>query len=428
MGELGLDAGVFQTLHRALDELAVLVHDPGREIALGTDRLAGPALLLALGQIAAGLEAGMLFLRAGDGFVDLAEDDALVLADERAAVKGRAAQRRNDGCAGIRLGNDVGELQNALAEQRMLVRDDLADLLNDSHHFIDGVDALLGVGGVAADALGLDDDLCPAALAALDRGGRGLANDDEIGLCQPRDLAGGDALEAFLMDGAGDADLAGEVLAGLFRVAGGCRDHGAVAALHVGGAAAVDPAVDDLAAERVVLPLRRVDHVDGVDVAVHQDRLAGAFAVDGAEHAAVFVDDDLIKAVLFHLALHEFRDALLLAGIAGDPDGLLAKFDQLFVGVHAASILSSDIFMRVNQRCAMCDILHNASIEQPRFFVKIRPRPRLRILCFTKKSSLKFGEKHRAPKRFFASALYIFKIPFRPGRRPWPAAGFPSYP
>ena len=54
----------------------------------------------------------------------------------------------------------------------------------------------------------------------------------------------------------------------------------------------------------------------------------------------------------------------------------------------------------------MCDILHNASIEQPRFFVKIRPRPRLRILCFTKKSSLKFGEKHRAPKRFFASALY----------------------
>ena len=139
---------------------------------------------------------------------------------------------------------------------------------------------------MAADALGLHNDLRTAALAAFDRRGRGFTDDDKVGLCKPRDLAGGDALEAFLMDGAGDADLAGEVLAGLFRVAGGCRDHGAVAALHVGGAAAVDPAVDDLAAERVVLPLRRVDHVDGVDVAVHQDRLAGAFAACQRENAA----------------------------------------------------------------------------------------------------------------------------------------------
>ena len=255
----------------------------------------------------------------------------------------------------------MAELQNALAEQRMLVRDDFADLVDDGRHGIDGVDTLFRVGGMAADALRLHDDLRPAALAAFDGRACGLADDDEIGLCQPRDLAGGDALEAFLMDGAGDADLAGEVLAGLFRVAGGCRDHGAVAALHVGGAAAVDPAVDDLAAERVVLPLRRVDHVDGVDVAVHQDGLAGPLAVDGAENTAEAVDDDLVEAVFLHFALHQFRYALFMAGIAGDPDGLLAKFDQLFVGVHAASILSSDIFMRVKSILAYlyqtyCDI------------------------------------------------------------------------
>jgi hypothetical protein len=56
-------------------------------------------------------------------------------------------------------------------------------------------------------------------------------------------------------------------------------DHlGGQPALHVGGAAAVDPAVRDLAAERVARPV--VADRDDVVVAVEVDRRAGAAAVE----------------------------------------------------------------------------------------------------------------------------------------------------
>ena len=138
------------------------------------------------------------------------------------------------------------------------------------------------------------------------------------------------------------ADTAREVPAGLFSKARCGRDHGAVAALHVGRAAAVNFPVRDLAAERVMLPLRRVDHVHGVDVAVYQDGLAGSLAVDGAEDAAEAVDNDLVEAVFLHFPLHQLRHALLLSGIAGNAQRLLTKRNQLFIciNIHEVKILS----------------------------------------------------------------------------------------
>ena len=173
----------------------------------------------------------------------------------------------------------------------------------------------------------------------------GLADDDEIGLCQPRNFTGGHALEPLLMHRTRHADAAGEVLSGLLGKARCGGNHGAVAALHVGRAAAVNFPVHDLAAERVMLPLRRVDDVDGVDVAVHQDGLAGPLAVDGAENTAEAVDDDLVEAVFLHFALHQFRYALFTAGVAGHAQRFLTKCDQLFVciSIHAVKILSSSI-------------------------------------------------------------------------------------
>ena len=195
---------------------------------------------------------------------------------------------------------------------------------------------------MAAHALRLHDDLRPAALAALDGRARGLADDDEVGLCQPRNFTGGHALEPFLMHRTRHADAAREVPAGLLGEARRGRDHGAVAAFHVGRAAAVNFPVHDLAAERVVLPLRRVDDVDGVDVAVHQDGLAGPVAVDGAEDASEAVNDDLVEAVFLHFSLHQLCHAFFLPGIAGDAQRLLTKRDQLFIciNIHAVRILS----------------------------------------------------------------------------------------
>ena len=75
-----------------------------------------------------------------------------------------------------------------------------------------------------------------------------------------------------------------------------CRhDHRAVAALHVGRAPAVDFSVLDLAAERVVRPLGRINHVHGVHVPVEQNRFAGPFSVNGSDDVSEPVKDSSSK-------------------------------------------------------------------------------------------------------------------------------------
>ena len=194
---------------------------------------------------------------------------------------------------------------------------------------------------MAAHALRLHHHLRPAPLADFDGGGGGLAHDDEVRLGQPGDLPGGDPLETLLVDGAGHADLPGEIPAGVLREVGHRGDHGRYAALHVRCAPAIDPPLVDLPAEGVVGPLPGVDHVHMVDMPVQKDGLARPAAPHPAQYAAVPVDEHLIEAVLLHFALHQLGHFPLLPGWAGDPDGLLAERNQLLVSVHVSAPFST---------------------------------------------------------------------------------------
>ena len=138
-----------------------------------------------------------------------------------------------------------------------------------------------------------------------------------------------------LMHRAGDADRAREVLLCL-RGEAPCRhDHRAVAALHVGRAPAVDLPVRNLAAERVVRPLGRINHVHGVHVPVEQNRFAGPFSVNGSDDVSEPVKDYLVKAECEHSLPHQLRHGLFLTGNARGLERSLAKGDQRFICIHA---------------------------------------------------------------------------------------------
>jgi len=169
---------------------------------------------------------------------------------------------------------------------------------------------------VRGDAEGLDHDLRPAALADLHVAAGGLADHDDVGLHGAAHAARGDALEELLVHDAGQGDLAREVALRVLeeevRRRGERRDR----ALHVGRAAAVEPAVFDLARIGVARPAARDDR-HRVDVAVEEHARAGTPALQPDNHAAVAVDRDLVEAVRPGKALQLRRDALLMAGRAG---------------------------------------------------------------------------------------------------------------
>ena len=217
----------------------------------------------------------------------------------------------------------------------MLVRDDLPDLLDQPHHRVHGVHALFGVRRMAAHTPGFDHDLRAPPLADFDaRRGR-LADNDEVRMDALCDFPRRDALKALLMHRAGDADRTREVLLCL-RGEAPCRhDHRTVAALHVGRAPAVDLPVRNLAAERVVRPLGRINHVHGVHVPVEQNRFAGPFSVNGSDDVSEPVKDYLVKAECEHSLPHQLRHGLFLTGNARGLERSLAKGDQRFICIHA---------------------------------------------------------------------------------------------
>ncbi len=117
-----------------------------------------------------------------------------------------------------------------------------------------------------------------ADLAAL-----GLAADhgvDVVGAAAGDEVLGAEH-QAFLVDEGGEHDAAGERTAAPERVGG--EQHRGQAALHVGGAAAPQPAVHDVAAERLDGPAVALGHDVGVPLE-HQRRPRPAAAVDRGDH------------------------------------------------------------------------------------------------------------------------------------------------
>lgn len=176
--------------------------------------------------------------------------------------------------------------------------------------------------------MSLDLDLGAAALPDLEVAARGLSDDDVVGPGDGAHGAGGHSFEALLLHHARHADLPCEIAVAI----GGEPGHGlgerGDGALHIGGSAAVDAAVCDARLERGIGPLLGVLGGHGVDMAVEQDRRAGALGVDSADHAAVPVDDDLIVAQRAHLVGQHGCCLGLLPGIAFRPDKIPAEFDQ----------------------------------------------------------------------------------------------------
>ena len=179
--------------------------------------------------------------------------------------------------------------------------------------------------GALAD--GLHADLRAAALADLEVELGRFADDDVVRPDLRADGAGGHALKALLVHHAGHMYAAGKIAPGLLGKGRRRAAHGGDRALHIRRAAAIDAAVFDLPAKRVVLPGGRV-RPDGIDMPVQQQRRPGPL------DAAVRIDAHLIKTVLFEKLRQRVHHAALLAGIAPAADERLRERDQDLLAVH----------------------------------------------------------------------------------------------
>src|ERR1035441_7993062 len=86
----------------------------------------------------------------------------------------------------------------------MYRRFEFGDLANEFGHLVDGIDAGAGIGGVCRLAEGLHHDLGAATLPTLQIQFRGFAYDDVVRMDALADFPGGDALEALLVNHAGN--------------------------------------------------------------------------------------------------------------------------------------------------------------------------------------------------------------------------------
>ena len=141
---------------------------------------------------------------------------------------------------------------------------------------------------------------------------------------------------AFLVDQRADDEAAAETRATTLDGGGGDHRRGETT-LHVGAAAAVDPAVDQVGAERRVAPLGGIALGDDVGVAFEEQRRAARLA-DPRQHVGPagrdLVDLDL-EALAAQPALHVGGDGGLGGGgiaradHAGDADQVTGELDEL---------------------------------------------------------------------------------------------------
>lgn len=148
----------------SLHEVVVLVVQPAGEEALALDHVAGVAHFLANRVAGLYLQLGILGHQLLQQSVNGSQHALLGLANQQAAVIGGTAVLGHNGSTGVRSGLDVGQLQNAVAQNGVMGGLQSADGLDNLGHLVNSVDALFGVGAVAGLAEGLDHDLGTAAL------------------------------------------------------------------------------------------------------------------------------------------------------------------------------------------------------------------------------------------------------------------------
>ena len=136
------------------------------------------------------------------------------------------------------------------------------------------------------------------------------------------------------MHHARDVDAAGKIAPVVLDEGRDRATHRRHGALHIGRAAAVDAAILDLAAERIVRPNARVDHRNGVDMAVKQDRGTRPVAVHAADDIAVIVDGDLVEVVLAEELREGVHNLPFLTGIALGADECLCERNHDFISTH----------------------------------------------------------------------------------------------
>ncbi len=317
-GRTGLDIGV------------VLGHDPGREVIDRADLVAGiggHGLLVDLGLHAGDvLEEGA---HLGEQLLGrLAAGDAAVAGDDSLA---------GDGVERGRLAVDLGDLDGATAEERVLHEVvERIDALHDGDGLDEGVVAAPGRGGVRRLARHGDADERPALVAAHQAVGARFGDQDvvglDIGILLHHGLDAG-ALDIFLRDGARhpqrEIALEPQLLDGT-PGEGDARE----AALVVHRAAAADHIVHDLGLERVVhAPVGGIADLDGVRMGiVEQD----AAAVAHAPHTvARGIHAHLVEAELPHLGREEPDGLALVVGDAVDGDELEQELhDLVALAIH----------------------------------------------------------------------------------------------
>ena len=161
---------------------------------------------------------------------------------------------------------------------------EVLEVADHARHPVDGVVAHLGHRAVRGDARRLDLEPDQALVAHVGVVGGGLGHDDGAGPVQQlrvREEAGPLAADLLARgDDQDDAGAPGEPRRQLDRR----RHEGRDAALHVGGAAAVEPVAVGLARERVLRP-RLGAQRDGVDVAGEADRGPVRVAADLRDEA-----------------------------------------------------------------------------------------------------------------------------------------------
>ena len=329
LGDLGVQPGAAQAGESGLNKFIVIVEDPTGEEPFATNLFACVALLYACGEAHFRIELRVAAPLLANQVQQRLQNRLFGFADQQAAVVGGAAIVGHDRRTRIGRRLDVGEFENSLAENWVHRRFEFSDFANELRHFVDGVDAGARIGGVGRLAEGFHHDLGAAALPAFEIELRGFADDNVVRVDALADFSGGDALEAFLVNDPGDNNLTGKISLHVLGEERGSRHHCSDGAFHVGGAAAVDLSVCDLAAEGLVRPAGWVGHRDGVDVAVEEEHFARAVALNAAQNVAVRIDEHVVVGQFMKGLLHARDDAVLVPRIALCLDERLAQVNHL---------------------------------------------------------------------------------------------------